>query len=65
MTVFFHNSQCSIQVGNPTAMVQTAPLYTLNAVEGVRTVYTWAPLQQNFMVSVRYWTLLFATTLND
>ncbi|XP_071822332.1 histone-lysine N-methyltransferase EZH2-like [Apostichopus japonicus] len=42
--------KCSIQVGNPTALVQTAPLYTLNAVEGVRTVYTWAPLQQNFMV---------------
>ncbi|XP_041478203.1 histone-lysine N-methyltransferase EZH2-like isoform X2 [Lytechinus variegatus] len=41
--------KCSIEVGS-NKQKQTAPLHTLNGVSSVPCVYTWAPLQQNFMV---------------
>ena len=41
--------QCSIEVGNG-GPPQTGPLYTLNSITSVPWVYTWEPLQQNFMV---------------
>ncbi|XP_072181134.1 histone-lysine N-methyltransferase EZH2-like [Diadema setosum] len=41
--------RCTIEIGN-NKQTQTAPLYTLNGVSSVPCVYTWAPLQQNFMV---------------
>ncbi|XP_033111503.1 histone-lysine N-methyltransferase EZH2-like [Anneissia japonica] len=41
--------RCSIEMGNGLE-TKTAPLHTLNALSSVPLVYTWAPLQQNFMV---------------
>ncbi|XP_038049148.1 histone-lysine N-methyltransferase EZH2-like isoform X4 [Patiria miniata] len=41
--------KCSVEVSNEGPM-QTGPLYTLNAITSVPWVYTWEPLQQNFMV---------------
>ncbi|XP_033629618.1 histone-lysine N-methyltransferase EZH2-like isoform X2 [Asterias rubens] len=41
--------KCSIEVGNG-GPPQSGPLYTLNSITSVPWVYTWEPLQQNFMV---------------
>ena len=43
------NLQCEIESGF-FKEVQTCPLRLLKAVASVPTMYSWAPLQQNFMV---------------
>lgn len=41
--------KCTIEMGS-NKQKQMAPLHTLNGVSAIPCVYTWAPLQQNFMV---------------
>lgn len=44
--------QCSVDSGFAEFSRQVIPLKTLNAVASVPVMYSWSPLQQNFMVSL-------------
>lgn len=49
LCVFFF-LQCTVDSGFPEFSRQVIPLKTLNAVASVPVMYSWSPLQQNFMV---------------
>lgn len=50
---FLRCVQCTVDSGFEFPR-QVIPLKTLNAVASVPVMYSWSPLQQNFMVSQRY-----------
>uniref|UniRef100_G3PG18 [histone H3]-lysine(27) N-trimethyltransferase n=1 Tax=Gasterosteus aculeatus aculeatus TaxID=481459 RepID=G3PG18_GASAC len=47
---FFLSAQCTVDSGFSEFPRQVIPLKTLNAVASVPVMYSWSPLQQNFMV---------------
>ena len=47
---FIFIQQCTVDSGFTEFQRQLIPLKTLNAVASVPVMYSWSPLQQNFMV---------------
>nr|XP_023691167.1 histone-lysine N-methyltransferase EZH1-like isoform X1 [Paramormyrops kingsleyae]XP_023691168.1 histone-lysine N-methyltransferase EZH1-like isoform X1 [Paramormyrops kingsleyae] len=45
-----HSKKCVVEFGFPTFQNQTTVMKTLSTVAGIPFMYSWSPLQQNFMV---------------